>query len=196
LNGAWKRSLLVLGLVVAVVVIASWSEQVSVVIVAAAVAALIAVLVHRHLASTQPSEPASEPALDPTDAWIGHLRRLVALNAAIREAGLPADVTSKLEQSIDALRQLVPELNDGYAGSELTWTVNRMASDYLPRIVTPYAALAPAARQEQRAELLRSLAGLEAELETIAELLRNAKVGEFQSKAAFLRARFLDADLG
>ena len=57
-------------------------------------------------------------------------------------------------------------------------------------------ALAAPVREEQQAELLRSLAGLEAELENIGELLRSAKVGDFQSKAAFLRARFLDTDLG
>ena len=71
-----------------------------------------------------------------------------------------------------------------------------MATDYLPRIVTPFVALGPDARQEHEAELLKSLQGFDAELENIAGLLRDAKVGEFKTKAAFLRARFLDGGLG
>ena len=118
------------------------------------------------------------------------------MNVQIRENALPPDVVEKLEASIDVLRRVMPELNDEHPGSELAWTVNRMASDYLPRIVTPYVKLSPPLRQEHREELLRSLAGLEAELENIGELLRGAKVGEFKTKAAFLRARFLDTDLG
>jgi len=171
-------------------------EQLGVVVLAAVVAALVAILVHRSLGSRDAGEAAAAPASDPADVWIGRLESLVDLDVRIREEGLPADVIAKLEESIDALRQVIPELNDDHPGSELTWTVNRMASDYLPRVVTPYVALSAPVREEHRDEFLRSLAGLEAELANIGELLRSAKVGDFQSKAAFLRARFLDADLG
>lgn len=188
------RSLIFAALVLAVVAIAVSVQEVGVVVIAAVVAAIVAIFVHRSLGSADAPEP--EPVADPADVWIGHLQSLVALNIQIREGGLPADVTSKLEENIDALRRLIPELNDAHPGSELTWTVNRMATDYLPRIVTPYVALSPPVREEHRAEFLRSLQGLESELENIGELVRNAKVGEFQSKAAFLRARFLDTDLG
>ena len=118
------------------------------------------------------------------------------LNIQIREGALPAGVTEKLEHSIDVLRDVIPQLNDDYVGSELTWTINKMATDYLPRIVAPFVALGPAARQEHEAELLKSLQGFEAELENIVSLLRDAKVGEFKTKAAFLRVRFLDGGLG
>jgi hypothetical protein len=39
------------------------------------------------------------------------------------------------------------------------------------------------------------LNGLEDELENIEGLVRDAKVGDFKAKAAFLRARFLDDKL-
>lgn len=195
MNEATKRSLIFAALVVGVVVVALSVEQLAVTLVAAGVAAVVAILVHRSLgASKLATEP--EAATDPADVWIGHLDRLVALNVQIREGAMPEDVVAKLEQSIDVLRRVVPELNDAHPGSELTWTVNRMATDYLPRIVTPYVALAPPVREEHREEFLRSLEGLESELENIAELLRSAKVGDFQTKAAFLRARFLDGQLG
>lgn len=128
--------------------------------------------------------------------WLAHLERLVVLNIAIRENSLPSDVTAKLEETIDDLRAILPELNDAHPGGELTWTINRMASDYLPRIVDPFVKLGPSAREEHRSELLGSLQGLESELASIRELVRDQKTGEFKTKAAFLRARFLEGSLG
>ncbi len=195
MSAATKRLLAFLALAVGVVAIALVVEQLVVIVVSAGVAAIVAILVHRRLAGSAPRE-ASETAAGPEDAWIGHLQSLVALDIQIRESGLPPDVTAKLEESIDVMRRILPELNDEHVGSELTWTVNRMATDYLPRVVTPYVKLSPPGREEHREELLGSLEGLESELENIRELLRGSKVGEFKTKAAFLRARFLDSDLG
>lgn len=195
MSSARQRYLAFSLLVLAVVVTALLAQQLWVVLVSAIVAAGVAIFVHRQLAedAASPDEP---PAPSTTDAWIEHLGSLVDLNLQVRENAFPADVIEKLETNIDALRDVIPELNDDHLGSELTWTVNRMATDYLPRIVVPYAKLSPPGREEHREEFLRSLEGLEAELENIRELLRNAKVGEFKTKAAFLRARFLDSDLG
>jgi len=162
-----------------------------VVVGAALVAALVAlVIVSRRRPAAEPEpEPPAEPELA---EWIDHLRSLAGLNAALREQAVSEAVQSHLEESIDVLRRLVPELNSGWAGSELAWTVNRMASDYLPRVVRPYLRLSPGARQEHEAELLASLRGLEAELDAIDQMVRNQREGEFKSKAAFLRARFLE----
>ncbi len=192
------RMLVYAALAIGVILVALSGREIVVVLLSAAVAAGVAIWVHRRLAARDAQAEAgeTEQAPDATDAWIGHLQGLVRLNIDVREHGLPAATTEKLEQTIDVLRRLIPELNDNYVGSELTWTVNRMATNYLPRIVTPYVALAPPARTEHEAELLKSLVGLESELANIAGLVRDAKVGEFKTKAAFLRARFLDGDLG
>jgi hypothetical protein len=183
------------GLLSAVLVIAFLFQTLTVIVISAAVAAVVAILVHRSLSANDTSGETVEAA-DETDAWIEHLRALVRLNIQIREGGLSGDIAGKLEHSIDVLRELIPQLNDEHVGSELTWTINKMATDYLPRIVTPFVSLDAAARQEHEAELLKSLQGLDAELENIVGLLRDAKVGEFKTKAAFLRARFLDGNLG
>jgi len=195
LTSGTKRWLIFGALALAVVVVALSVQALAVVVVAAAVAAVVAIWVHRSLgASKQPAGPA--PAEAAQVGWLDHLQKLARLNLKIREHGLSAPIVEKLEHAIDVLRRLIPELNEDHAGSELTWTVNRMASDYLGRIVEPFVSLAPGVRGEHEAELLRSLVGLEAELENIAELLQSARVGEFKTKAAFLRARFLETDLG
>ena len=41
-------------------------------------------------------------------------------------------------------------------------------------------------------ELIKSLSGLESELQNIQDLVRQAMEGEFKTRAAFLRARFLE----
>lgn len=195
MSSSSKRWLAFAVLFAAVAIVALSVQQLAVTVVSAVVAAGVAIFVHRSLGtSSAPAAEAPEPS--PVAEWIGHLQKLAGLNLAIREHALDPAVVAKLEHNIDSLRRLIPELNEDHAGSELTWTVNRMASDYLARIVTPFVALGPAAREEHRAELLRSLEGLEAELDNIASLLQGARVGEFKTKAAFLRARFLDADLG
>jgi hypothetical protein len=68
-----------------------------------------------------------------------------------------------------------------------------MALDYVPRIVEPFLALDPSSRQERQEEFMRSLSGLESEITTIETLVRDRKTGDFQSKAAFLRARFFES---
>lgn len=188
-----RRLVTYLLLAIAVVAVFRWTRLTWVAVVAAAVAAVVAVWVHRSLdgREAEAEEPASEP-LPELAEWVGHLQSLAQLNASIREQALPAAVVDPLEENIDVLRRLVPELNAGYVGSELTWTVNRMASDYLPRVLTPYLRLAPPARAEHEAELLDSLRGLESELDAIDQMVRNQREGEFKSKAAFLRARFLE----
>jgi hypothetical protein len=159
-----------------------------VVLVSAGVAAVVAWWVSR--GDDPEDQPVDEGAAGPE--WVETLRGLAALNARAREQACPRPVTEKLETIIDALRRLIPELNTHYVGSELTWTVNRMASDYLRRLVEPYCALAPAAMLANQDEFLQSLVGLEAEVKNIAGLVATATEGDFKAKAAFLRARFLE----
>ena len=191
-----KRLLVFGGLGLAVLAVAITVQNLGAVIVSAVVAAVVAILVHRGLSAAGPAEDEDDVEASAQDDWIDHLRALARLDLTIREQALSAPVIDRLEHAIDVLRRLLPELNEDHPGSELTWTVNRMATDYLQRIVMPFVALAPAARSEHEAELLRSLEGVDAELENIVELLQGARVGDFKTKAAFLRARFLDADLG
>lgn len=137
----------------------------------------------------------SGSAEEPLPEWVAHLESLVSLDLSLRQNALPEAVVTKLESIIDRLRELIPELNERHTGSELAWTVNRMSSDYLSRVMSPYIALVGAARGGQQDALLESLGGLESELDSIEELVKNNQEGEFKSKAAFLKARFLDDKL-
>ena len=160
-------------------------------VISAAVASAVAILVYRYLDKGPKPEVASR-VVDPAAELRGLLDNLVTINIAIREEGLATDVVTRVEEIIDKLRELLPGINERHNGHELTWAVNKMAKDYLPRVVNPYVALSQTERESRRKELLNSLNGLEAELGNVADLVRNEKLGDFRAKAAFLRARFVE----
>ena len=180
-----------LGAIVIVVAVATGSLALTLLALAALIA--VAVVTRRsgvRAKAARGPEPSAPAAKDPE--WVEPLRALVAVDIAVREHDLPASVVETVERNVDVLRELVPDLNDRHAGSELAWTVNRMATDYIPRLVGPYTGLGADQRAARETEFRESLSGLEAELVNIRELVERADEGDFQAKAAFLRARFLE----
>ena len=161
-----------------------------VVVVSAAVAAVVTLAVLRYRERKSQPEP-SRP--DPRAELIGMLDRLVDLNIRIRAQCLPDDVAARLERIIDKLRGLLEDLNARHPGHDLTWTVNQMAKEYVAKVTGPYLALSVPDRESARGEILRSLDGLEAEIDNVADLVRSDKMGDFKAKAAFLRARFVQS---
>lgn len=157
--------------------------------VSALVASLVTIGVYRYLDSQNKPEPPRKP--NPLREVAALLDGLVTLNIQIREEGLGDDVLGRVEGIIDKLRALLPEINERYPAHELTWTLNQMAKEYLQKVLRPYMALARGDRDDRRAELLKSLDGVEAEVDNVAELVRGDKMGDFKAKAAFLRARFV-----
>ena len=157
--------------------------------VSAGVASVVTIGVYRYLDSR--NKPAPPPKKDPRKELAALLDGLVTLNIQIREEGLGAEVLARVETIIDKLRGLLPEINERYPAHELTWTLNQMAREYLQKALRPYMALSPKDREDRRAELLKSLDGVEAEVNNVAELVRGDKMGDFKAKAAFLRARFV-----
>jgi hypothetical protein len=63
----------------------------------------------------------------------------------------------------------------------------------LPRIVDPFLRLTDEQQAEREPELLKSLEGLHAELANVEEIVDGRLEADFKTKAAFLRARFLDS---
>ena len=164
-------------------------ELLLVAVVSAAVASLVTLVVFRYL--ERRSQPGTPDKPTPREALLSMLDGLLRLNIHLREQAPPRRVIGRVESLIDKLRELLEDLNQRHPDHELTWTVNQMARRYLPKVVKPYLALSRGDRESTRGELLRSLDGLEAELDNVAELVRGDKMGDFKAKAAFLRARFV-----
>ncbi len=157
--------------------------------VSAGVASLVTIGVYRYLDSQK--KPETPTKKDPRQELAALLNGLVNLNILIREEALHAEVLARVEAIIDKLRTLLPEINQRYPSHELTWTLNQMAREYLQKALRPYVSLSESDRRDRQAELLKSLDGVEAEVDNVAELVRGDKMGDFKAKAAFLRARFV-----
>lgn len=184
----WIR-LIGAGLVAAVVIYMLFQ-----VVVVAAVSAVVASLVTFALLRYRERKSKPSPSKpDPRLELVGMLDGLVGLNIVIREQGVADDVRRRLEGIIDKLRGLLEDLNERHPQHDLTWTVNQMAKEYLRKVTNPYLALSPADRDGCRNEILRSLDGLEAEVDNVADLVQGEKMGDFKAKAAFLRARFVQS---
>jgi hypothetical protein len=119
---------------------------------------------------------------------------LVKLNLRIRKSALNSDVTAKSEAVIDQLVALIPAINHSdMAGSDMKWTVNQIAKEYLPnKCIGPYIELNPQvqAEPEKIQTVLSNLEALSKELADVEQLLNNRDENEFNKKATFLKHRF------
>ncbi len=180
---------LVCAAVAAAVAIYAMFQIIVVAVVSAVVASLVTFFVYRYLERKSKTPLPAKP--DPRKRLLQMLGRLVDLNIRIRETGLGESILARVEDIIDKLRELLEDINERHPEHELTWTLNQMAKEYLPKVMNPYLELSANDRDSSQEELLRSLDGLEAEIDNVADLVRGDKMGDFKAKAAFLRARFV-----
>ncbi len=119
---------------------------------------------------------------------------LVKLNLRIRKAALDKGVTESAENVIDQLIELIPAINQSeMAGTDLKWTVNQIATEYLPnKCIGPYLNLSPElrAQPEKISTVLENLNALSKELLDVDKLLTSRDENEFKKKATFLKHRF------
>lgn len=119
---------------------------------------------------------------------------LIQLNLRVRKGALNKEVTESSEKVIDQLVVLIPAINESeMSGTDLRWTVNQIAKEYLPnKCMGPYLNLSA----EQQAEpekiktVLSNLAALSSELLDVEKLLTSRDENEFKKKATFLKHRF------
>jgi hypothetical protein len=134
-------------------------------------------------AQAAPAGPVGRP--DRSDA-----EALNAINLRVRSAGLASDLVDRIERLIDQLAELLPTLSGQFAGFELTWQMQQIASAYLPKLVNAYASLNDADRSQRRGEFETSLAELEDAAGRTARALREQHTTEFENISRFLKLRF------
>jgi len=119
-------------------------------------------------------------------------KNLLKLNMKIRESLEEIELIQNIEEVIDQIRSLAPQINQQMPGSQIEWVINRMDTDYLPKLLNPYIRLEPNIRIEKKASFLTALKSIHDELKEVEEMLQNSDSEEFDSKAAFIKHRFSD----
>jgi hypothetical protein len=139
-------------------------------------------------AATAPS--GAPPAAPSRRSARSDAEALNVVNLRVRSAGLALDLVQRIERLIDQLAELLPTLSGQFAGFELTWQMQQIASAYLPKLVDAYASLSDAERTERRSDFETSLAELEDAAARTTRALREQRTTEFENISAFLKLRF------
>jgi len=153
-----------------------------------------AALVAYALFGTSQTPPATAATAPPPAAPVHSDRSdadaLNVINLRVRSAGLAGDLVQRIERLIDQLAELLPTLSGQFAGFELTWQMQQIASAYLPKLVDAYASLNDAERSQRRNEFETSLAELEDAAARTTRALREQRTTEFENISRFLKLRF------
>ena len=135
-------------------------------------------------------EGGERPAGASTRAAASEAELLNAINLRVRSAGFASELVERIERLIDQLSEILPTLSGQFAGFELTWQMEQIASAYLPKLVNAYAALSDVERPQKRQDFEESLRELEDAAARTARALREQKTTEFENISRFLKLRF------
>lgn len=117
---------------------------------------------------------------------------LLKLNIKARTKLTEIECIEKLEEVIDLIRILSPEINSRLANSQIAWVINRMDTEYLPKLLDPFVKLPPESRANQQETFLAALFSIQKELEEVRNMLLSSDEDQFNSKAVFIQQRFSD----
>lgn len=149
-------------------------------------------LIRKELKETKSVYSAEVPSQqnDPAVKVREMLEKLLQLNLAVRLAGLSQNALCAIEGVINKLRDVLPEVNDRYPGTDVAWEINESASVYLPNFVKPFLDLGPGVRVEKESSFISSLGGLQEAIEESFEMVEKQKEGAFDVKARFMNVKF------
>lgn len=133
------------------------------------------------------------PEESPLDLLEQSCKSLVDCNIALRKAYIPDELRAAFETVIDKVLEILAPANNDSPDSELTWVINRIATEYLPnKSIKPYLSLNDDDRFSESVinEVKQGLSGIEKELNGVSDILASRKTTEFNAKAKFLKQRF------
>ncbi|MEJ6591916.1 MAG: hypothetical protein QNL99_08050 [SAR86 cluster bacterium] len=139
---------------------------------------------------------AKKPEAEPVDESVGPgpVEDLLSLNLDMRKSMMAASLVEITEELIDLIVDLLPLVREqASASGELTWTVNRIASEYLPnKCVYPFIKLDKNSQSDAGivASYTDSIGALKDELVAVKAMVVSRDVQQFSAKAKFLKNRF------
>ncbi len=124
---------------------------------------------------------------------------LLMANIGLRKSIIAPELRESYETLIDLLIELLPLVNGANGeteqASELSWVINRMATEYLPnKSIAPYLKLSDSERLDSQivSEVLENINSMKKELLDVKEMIVKKNNSEFSRKAKFLKQRFTD----
>jgi HD-GYP domain-containing protein (c-di-GMP phosphodiesterase class II) len=115
---------------------------------------------------------------------------LIDLNIMVRSESLPDSIVAKVEKLIDLLIKVILSLEEKYPESQLRFTIDRMPTEYLPKLLNPYIKLEEEARVNSETKVLETLDAMHEEVQEVQNMIDSHKQKDFDQKAAFMAHRF------
>lgn len=180
----------VIAAVIFLIMVTLTGTLVSVVIAALAGSVTYWLFSSRNSEST--ADKSSEAELTSTDVAN---QALLLANLQLRKHIVSAELRENYESLIDQLIELLPLVNENGFESELSWVINRMATEYLPnKSITPYLNLSETERlnSDVISGVLENISSMRKELQDVKDMVTRKNTSEFSQKAKFLSQRFTE----
>jgi len=166
------------------------------VLLGAAIGFLIALILIARSRGEDPSKVVAEAVQQATQPDPGALERPVheGLAQSNLDLRLDGNVSDKLiatvEKLIDQVRQLIPKALQDSSGSEMTYNIERLGAEYLPKYISSFLATALEDRDAKEEELQETLSDIAAKLTKAEEHLDQGRLHEFEAESGFMGMKF------
>lgn len=147
----------------------------------------LAYVYYRHTSSAKTSK---HPEAQDKSITERSFKNLLKLNIQARTRLTETVCIEALEIVVDLIRLLSPQINDRLPNSQMAWIINRMDTEYLPKLLDPFIQLSPETRKNQQDSFLAALSSIQKELEEVRDMLNSSDEDQFNSKATFIKQRF------
>ncbi len=130
------------------------------------------------------------PPVQFTKPLEGVLQDLVQLNLKLRLSRLALEHVEFVEQIIDQLRKVMPQMIERYATETLTYELGRICSDYLPKCIKEFTDLSAASRRTQDDTFKETLQNILDQITRANEIIESDETGEFQVMARLMQTKY------
>jgi len=169
----------------------------AVAVVSAVIGAVVAVAAFFILRETKVGEAVAEAveAVVPKPAESGldleaMATDLLELNVKARSEGFPSEISTKIEQIIDGLIELVPQLCEKYPAEDITYEFKRIAAEHLSKLISEWADQSAAQRVQNTEAFSQILDELCRQVDRARELVEHQEQSEFAVMAMFLKTKY------
>ena len=144
----------------------------------------------------QPKPTEVTPKKDPNKELANITNSLVKLNVKIRTTyGLTPDVIQLVEEIIDFLKTVVPQMMERHSSETLTYELKRISVEHLPEIIKEFVDLSKDSRKRHHDSFIQSLTDIRDQVKRANEIVEHNEQAEFKVMASFLKTKYSEAKI-
>ena len=144
----------------------------------------------------QPKPTVATPKEDPNKDLENITNSLVRLNVKIRTThGLTPEAIQLVEEIIDFLKTVVPQMMERHSSETLTYELKRISVEHLPEIIKEFVDLSEDSRKRHHDSFIQSLTDIRDQVKRAIEIVEQNEQAEFKVMASFLKTKYSEAKL-